>query len=125
MRWFVFGLLPDAALPLLLAVAGLLLILGFRRAALGIVPFVLLTPIIAPVVESVLAELPPWASLLILAVVGLGLLQGVAALFLGPRAAAHMTGILAAHFVLACLLFPFRVVRWISRVVANETGANN
>lgn len=113
MRWSaLWTLLPDEALPLVIMVAGLMMVIGFRRAGLSLLGLALLTPILAPFVEALIAELPPWVSLIILILVGFSLLRGLSVLLIGPRATDHMVGSLAADIVrpVASLLFFFLLV---------------
>lgn len=118
MRWGVlWTLLPDEALPLLIAGVGLAMILGLLRgrAALGILLMLLLAPVLASFVEVLMEILPPWISLIVLAVIGLSILKGLAALLIGPRAADTMVGSLAADLVrlaVRILIFPLRVLGW-------------
>jgi hypothetical protein len=111
--------LPDEALPLVIVAAGLLMILGFRRAGLGVLGTALLLPVLSPFIEALFGELPPWVSFVVLAFVGLAILRGLAALLIGERAADHMTGSLAAdvvRFVVGMLFFPLRAVWWAIRL---------
>lgn len=118
MRWgAIWMLLPDEALPLLILGVGFTMILGLLRgrAALGILLMLLLAPVLAPFVEALMGVLPPWISLIVLAVVGLSILRGLAALAIGTRAADTMVGSLAADLVrlaMRMLIFPLRVLRW-------------
>lgn len=127
MRWgALWMLVPDEALPLIVVGIGLALMLGFitGRAALTLIlTFVLLPPLLAPFIEGILGELPPWVSLLLLAVLALAILRGVTGLVLGQRAADTMVGSLAADLVrltVRVLLFPFRVVGWGLRLVTGN-----
>jgi len=116
----LWALLPDEALPLVVVAAGLMMILGFRQAALSILGMVLLFPILAPFVEALFGELPPWVSLVILAFIGLAILRGLAALLIGQRAADTMVGSLAAdvvRIVVGTLFFPLRVAWWAFRLI--------
>lgn len=120
-------LVPDEVLPLLIMGVGLALILGLLsgRAALGILGLLLLFPLMAPFVEAVLGELPPWVSLVILAFFALALIRGLAALLLGQRAADNMVGNLAAdlvRLVVRLLILPLRMVRWAFRLVNHGRG---
>jgi hypothetical protein len=116
-------LIPDEALPLIIAGIGVTLMLGFisgRGALMLILSLVLLPPLLAPFIEGILGELPPWMSLLILAVLGLAILRALVGILLGQRAADTMVGSLAADLVrlsVSFLLFPFRVVGWGLRMV--------
>jgi hypothetical protein len=123
MSWLWF-FLPDEALPLIVVGLGIALILGILtgRTMLGILGLVLLFPILSPFVESAMGSLPPWIALLILVIVGLSILRGLAALFIGQRAADTMTGNLAAdvvRLIVMCLFLPFRLVGSIFRSISN------
>lgn len=125
MRWSLLTLVPDEALPLLIAAVGLAMVCGLLRgrAALGLLAMLLLAPVLGALGESLLAQCPPWVTWLVLAGVGLSLLKGLAALLLGPRAADTMLGALAADLVrfvvrlaLPLLLLPliWWAVRWLT-----------
>lgn len=123
MSW-IWMLVPDEALALLIAGVGLALMLGLLsgRTALGLLGLLLFLPLLAPFLEALLGELPPWVSLVILAFFALALIRGLAALLLGSRAADTMVGNLAAdlvRFVVAILILPLRIVRWAFRMVNN------
>jgi hypothetical protein len=115
-----WAFLPDEALPLVIVATGLLMILGFRRAGLSVLGTALLLPVIAPFVEALFGELPPWVSLVVLAFIGLAILRGMAALVIGQRAADTMAGSLAAdvvRIVVEMLFFPLRAVWWAIRLL--------
>jgi hypothetical protein len=126
MHWsLLWTCLPDEALPLLIAAVGLAMVCGLLRgrAALALLALLLLAPVLGALVESLLAQFPPWVTWLVLAGVGLSLLKGLAALLLGPRAADTMMGSLAADLVrlavrlaLPLLLLPlvWWGVRWLT-----------
>jgi hypothetical protein len=129
MRWSVlWTFLPDEALPLLIVGIGLAIILGLLRgrAALGLLVLLLLAPVLGAVVEPLLAQLPPWVTVLLLAFVGLAILRRLAALFLGPRAADTMVGALAADVVrlaVRLLLLPLLIVGWTVRSRSRDGSA--
>jgi hypothetical protein len=103
MRPLLWILLPDEALVLLLGLAGLLLMLGFRRAAGSIVGTVLLISFFGPSIEGFISELPPGLALAILAVVGWMILHACA-----PGLAHGVTRGLARLLCSAAML-PFRL----------------
>lgn len=112
MRWSVlWTLVPDEALPLLIAAVGLAMVCGLLRgqAALRLLALVLLAPVLGALGQSLLAQCPPWVTWLVLAGVGLSLLKGLAALLLGPRAADTMLGSLAADLVRLVVRFVVRL----------------
>lgn len=108
-------LLPDGALPLVVVVAGILVILGFRQVGIGLLLTILLLPILTPFVENVVAQLPPWIPLIVILIVGLSILRAILSVILGSRAADHAIGILSADAIrlafVAFLFLPLRVVR--------------
>jgi hypothetical protein len=123
MSW-LWILIPDEAIPVIVIIVGLLLILGLvrPRAAFGILGLLLLLPLLSPLIEALFEALPPWISFLVLAWVGLAILRGLATLFLGRGASDEMVGTLAAHLVIAVLLLPVRILRWAFRLVTNNNG---
>ncbi len=126
MRWGVLWLLlPDEVLPLIIVGVAFALMFGLLslRGAVGLIlALVVLPPVLAPFVEGVLGDLPPWVSVIILAVLALAILRGLAALVLGRAAAAEMVGHLAADLVKALVLLPLRGVRWVFRAMINLNG---
>lgn len=110
----LWGLIPDEAIPLLIVGAAMLSMLMGRRV-LGFVVPLLLSLFLAPFVETLMASLPAWLTLLMFAVLGMALLRGAIALFLGERAAGHLVGALATdvvHLVLKGLVaIPVLLVR--------------
>ena len=116
-------LLPDGALPLVIAGIGLALMVGLLSggAAFRILGILLLFALLSPFVEGVMGGMPPWVGLILMAIIALALLRGAASLVLGRRAADHMVGILAADCVrlaLRLLLLPFRAVGGLVRLIS-------
>ncbi len=126
MRWgALWMLMPDAAMPLVVLGVGLAVLFGFLRgrAALALLFGLLVLPILlAPFVETAMAELPAWISLAVLLLLLLAILRGVAALLIGRAAAAEMVGHIAAQAVIALFALPFRMVRWGFRLLTNRNG---
>lgn len=114
MNTLLWGLVPDEAIPGLIVGAALLSIVIGRRVLGFIVPLVL-SILIAPFVESLMSILPWWLTVLILLVLGMALVRGGIALFLGERAAGHVIGALATdvvHFALkTAVMLPVLAVR--------------
>lgn len=116
MRWnVVWWLLPDEAFPLVIAGCGLLVIVGLLRprAAVGIIGGVLLLLLATPFVEAMRSLLPSWLLVVLGLVLAMAVVRGVAVMAIGPRAADHMIGSLAADVVrrVFCPLFmPIRLV---------------
>ncbi len=119
-------LLPDQMLPLVFVAGGLIFLLGWRSAGVGLVGTVLAMPLLAPVVEAVIAALPPWITLAILAVVAFSLFRAAAALLLGRGAADYIVGRFAfeaARFALTVLVvWPFRAAWKLLRALFRYPG---
>src|SRR5438046_923963 len=103
--WFV----PMEALPLILVGGALLVIIGRLRPGrlLVIVGGFAMLPLVAPVIEGVLDILPWWVVLGVVLVVAVSMFRGIAAMFIGERAADEMTGSLAASAVRGTLRLAF------------------
>ena len=124
MNWF-WTLLPDEALPLVIAGAGLALLIGIitRKVAFHFIGMILLSLLLAPFIESFMSEIPLPITLLIMVLLGLSLLRGIASIFLGKEAASHLVGSLAAdavRLVLKALFLPFRLLWWCLREGSNR-----
>jgi hypothetical protein len=121
MRWrLLWTCLPHEALPLLIVGVGLAMILGLLRgrAVLGLLALLLLMPVMGPIGETLLAQLPPWVAWLLGAGLVLTLLRRLAAFLIGARAADTMVGTLAADLVrlaVRLLCLPLRLVWWAVR----------
>jgi hypothetical protein len=104
---------PDQALPLLIIVAGALVILGFRATGIRLLLITLLIPVLSPFAEAFLSGLPPWVAVIVVLIVGLSILRAILFVLLGRSAAEHAIGILAADIirvaVVALVLLPFRI----------------
>lgn len=109
-------LLPEGIEPLLIVGIAFALILGLTsiRGAGGLLlGFIVLPALLGPFVSELVAQLPPLVLVGLLLILGLGILKAIATLILGQRAAAEMTGILAADIVRWCVFAPFRLLRWL------------
>lgn len=107
---------PAEMAYLLVAVAGLLMIVGFRAIAgwlfLAGVLLVLLPPFVEPLMDLV----PWWGLVLIVGFFLMAVIRELASLIIGRSSTNHMIGILAADVVRATVLFPFVLLRWIIRL---------
>jgi hypothetical protein len=110
-------LLPQEALLPLLTLAGLLMILGFRRASIGLIGFVITAaflPLFEPVIGALFDLLPGWAVLLLVVFVALQVLRFLGELLFGPEAWGSFFG----GLLLALFLLPFRglgrLLRWLA-----------
>lgn len=110
-------LLQYEAIPLVLIVGALLVILRVIRPGtlLLTVLGLALTPLLGPIFDLAFGLMPWWMVLLVLAAISMSFLRGMAALLIGPRAADHMVGTLAAGFVSGVLrglfMLPIIVLR--------------
>jgi hypothetical protein len=125
MRWtWATWLIPDELIPqvalLAITLAGLLMIVGLRRLAVGLLGFGLMLPVLpvfAPLIEEVLALLPPEAAWLVLAGIGFALLSGAIRLLFGRRVAEQVMAQLIVAVILFILLVPFRGVSRLLRLL--------
>jgi hypothetical protein len=116
--WF---LIPDEALILVVAGVGLALMLRLisGRTALSVLGMLVLSLLLAPFVETLLASLPSWVGILILLAIIGSLIRLFLGMFLGSQAASHTIGILAADAIRFLIFLPFRIVGWIFRRFAS------
>jgi hypothetical protein len=108
MRLLFWTFLPDEALVLVIMAAGFALMLGFRRAAAGLLGTVVLFALLGPIIEGLVAGRSPGWQFLIIVLVGLVLLRAVILLLLGRQTASHLAALLLHDLI----LLPFRTVGW-------------
>ncbi len=116
MQDLLWVFLPDQAFALVLVLAGVAFMLGFRRFAGGLVVTVLAIALLGPFVESAFSQLPAWISLIVLLLFALAILRSLMAGVLGERATGHVIGELAISVIkglLRLLLLPFRFLWWV------------
>ncbi|MGB7720287.1 MAG: hypothetical protein WBL65_10335 [Bryobacteraceae bacterium] len=125
MQWLLM-FLPDEAMVLVIAVIGLGLMVGILRlrSAGQILAGLVLMLLLSPFIESFISSLPSWVNLLLLLGIGWALVRAMFRFILGPRAADHMIGILAADVIRGlfravwfALTLPFRFIGWMLRRV--------
>jgi len=97
---------PDEGLVLLVALAGLILILGFREAAMGLLGTVVLFALLGPVIESLVAGLDPFWQFVILAALGLAIIHALILLIIGRDTASHLAALLLHDLI----ILPFRLL---------------
>ncbi len=105
--------LPEEALPLVLAAAGIAYIVGARGIAFGLIAMVLAAIIVPVVLEPLFALLPMWVLLLLMVYIGLVTLQTVLVVLFGKHAGNEAFGHILAVFVLNLLTLPFHAMRWL------------
>jgi hypothetical protein len=109
--------IPQEFVVFMIIGAGLALIVGARRIAMGLLgtamAIIFLPVLLAPLFDA----LPGWLLVGLLVLFGLGMVRGLFELVIGRHSTDHMVGILAADVVRSMLLAPFRMVRWIVRLL--------
>lgn len=98
-------LVPQEAWLCLIVLGGLLMILGFRKAAMSLIGGVILMALLSPFIEPLLDLLPTWILVLLLIFVFMSVLR----LFLGERVADHII----ARLLYDIIVLPFRFIRWV------------
>lgn len=95
--WFI----PIEALSLIILCMGVLVLFRIVRASRLVFPVIslLMLPVIGPLLEALFDLLPLWVVLSVLLILAISVFRGVAACFIGERAADEMTGALAADVV--------------------------
>jgi hypothetical protein len=114
-------MLPNEALPLVIAGVGMLVMLHVMRplVAVGFLfTLIVLPALVAPVIEALMSILPLWMVLFIAAAVILGMCRSALASLIGEGATDHVVGHLATDVMRALgrlLLIPFKVVGFLCR----------
>lgn len=96
----------EAYLPLLV-LAGLLMIIGLRRIAMGILGTVLALAMFGPFIDALIDSLPPGLFALLMLALVLSLFR----LIFGRRVVENVISFLLYDLLLA----PFRFLRWLLR----------
>ncbi len=99
------AIIPKETYLPLLVFAGLLMIIGLRRIAVGLFVTVLALAFSRPFIDAMLQSLPPWAFALVMLAFMIGLFR----LFFGRRVADTVLG----HLLYDLILAPFRFMRWL------------
>ncbi len=92
-------------------------IMGAGRMAAALGTFVAIDLIVAPLLEPWLEQLPPWASALIVIVLGLLVIHSLISLAFGPEAAGTFTGTWLVRISDMLILGPFRILRTLFRLL--------
>ncbi len=109
--------LPEELLPLLLAGAGLCLILGLRTLAISLAAVAITAPFVSVIAGAVLELLPWYAVIAVMVFAVLSMVRAASNLMLGRAATDHVVGDLAADVVRFVIKLPFRVVGWGARML--------
>ena len=118
MKYSLGALIPVEALPVILVVAGILMMIGMRRLAGGLILFVLADAFLLPFAEPLMDLLPTWLLVLITVLFVLGIFRELVALLIGKGAADTMIGALAADFVKLLFFFPRLAGRLLMRLLS-------
>jgi len=102
---------------LLIAAAGLLLVVGAKHLAGTIVLMVLAGIFLQVIAEPLFDALPAWMLFLVIGVIIASLLRQISSLVIGKRTTDEMVGSLAADFVRTAVAFPFRVIALVWRML--------
>jgi hypothetical protein len=113
--------LPDEFLPLVIAIIGVGVVLGFRQL-MGWIPSILLSVLLTPVITSFLGGLPPVFGILLFVGFVLWAVRAFLNLVLGRGAADHLVGALAADAVRGLFLLVFGLPVLILRALAGAGG---
>ena len=111
------GLMPPEVFVLLLVGTGIALMLGARKIALLLIVTVLAGAFLPPIIDPILDSLPLWLLLVVGVLGGLAILRSVGELLMGKESTDHAVGTLATSGLKAALALPFRVLRWVVRLI--------
>jgi hypothetical protein len=96
---------PEEAYVLLVALSGLLIIVGLRKLGFALLGSVLLMALLGPFINDLIDSLPSWAFYTLCAFSALSILR----LILGARVADY----LISRFLYSLVMTPFWFLRWI------------
>lgn len=103
----LLAFLPEEAYVLLLVLAGVLMIIGLRQLAIGLILTVLALALFGPIIDAFIGSLPPWAFAILVLLFVVSLFRLVS----GRRIADNVISFLLYDLLLA----PFRLLGWILR----------
>ena len=106
---------PEEYLVLMVAAAGLAMVIGARRFAGTLLVAALVVALLPFLLDPLLDVLPGWVLVGLLLFFGLAVLRVAFELFIGRNSTDHMVGTLAADVVRAVTLAPFRLIGWALR----------
>jgi len=98
-------LIPQEAYLPMLVLAGLLMVVGLRHIALGIVGTVLALAMFGPFIDALIDSLPPWLFALLM----LAFVLTIFRLMFGRRVVENVISFLLYDLLMA----PFRFLRWL------------
>jgi len=112
LAWF----LPAEAAVLVVVAIGFAIMLGFKKAArglLGLLLVLILSPLFMPLIDTVVDSLPWWLLVVVIAWFGVWMLRTLLSTVLGRDAANTAVGHLASEGILGALrlmVLPFRLL---------------
>jgi hypothetical protein len=104
-------LLPQEAYLPVMVLAGLLVIIGFRKIGFGIYLSILVLAFTKPILSSFKAMLPPWMQCLL----AIGGMFMIIRFVLGRNVMENVLSFLVYDLLKICLLLPCRFVAWTFR----------
>lgn len=125
MNTALIAFLPAEFLPLLIAAAGIAMIVGARGLAASLGAAAAAIAVLPALLAPLFAQLPGWMLMAVLAIAVLGLMGGAMKAMLGKEAWGNMVGILAADAVRALFVGGFKLtaalmalpLRWLGRLL--------
>lgn len=125
MNTALIAFLPAEFLPLLIAAAGIAMIVGARGLAASLGAAAAAIAVLPALLAPLFAQLPGWMLMAVLAIAVLGLMGGAMKAMLGKEAWGNMVGILAADVVRALFVGGFKLtaalmalpLRWLGRLL--------
>lgn len=99
--------IPEEAYLPLLVLGGILMMIGLRQLALGLIGTVLALALLGPFIDALLDSLPPW----LFALVALAMVVSLFRFVFGRRVAENVL----SYLLYDLLLSPFRFLRWLIR----------
>lgn len=111
-------LIPEEAYLLLIVAAGFLIMIGLKRMGLAVIGFVVLSILLPPLLEPLLAELPDWVIWTMLAGFALSMLR----LIMGPDIWGNMWGTFFGNVLTGLALGLVRAPVWLARALFGLVG---
>lgn len=113
----VLSFLPPETFLILLAAAGIALIVGAKGVATMLVMVVAAGIFLPVVIGPFLDSLPLWLLILGGLIAGMAILRAMSGAIIGKKATEHAVGSLAASAVMALLTLPLRIIVWCVRTL--------
>jgi hypothetical protein len=110
---FLLSILPEYCWILIVALAGLCLMLGIisRQTAFGIVGIIILLALLIPFIDAFFMNLDLWILILLMVIFSLVFIRWIFNLLFGKRTTDHLVALLLRDI----FFLPFRFVRYLIR----------